>query len=326
MIRILYRHRSGTIVVDLPKEQLASAIRDAQARLWIDMLNPSEEESKWLFHDLFHFHPLAIDDAIKETHVPKLDDYSSYLYLVFHTVSMGDEKMDIHTYELDVFLGANYLITMHEDERESIEKLWGRECHEQNGLARGPAYLLYELLDRQVDRYIPLMDRFEQQLEALGDAIFEQNRTPAAALLNDILTAKSSALRLHRILAPQRQLLQRLARNDYAVVPADARIYFNDTYDHLVRLTDLAESMRDLAGSTIDTHLALVNNRMNEVIKVLTIISTIFIPLSFVAGVYGMNFEFMPELHWRIGYPLIWLIFITIIAGMLSMFRRRGWL
>jgi magnesium transporter len=326
MIRTLYRHRSGTIVVDLPKEQLPGVIRDAQARVWIDMLNPSEEESKWLFHEVFHFHPLAIDDAIKETHVPKLDDYGSYLYLVFHTVSMGDEKMDIHTYELDVFLGANYLITMHEDERESINKLWNRESHEQNGLARGPAYLLYDLLNQQVDRYIPLMDRFEHQLEGLGDAIFVQNQISANVLLNDILTAKSSALRLHRILAPQRQLLQRLSRNDYAVIPADARIYFNDTYDHLVRLTDLAESMHELAGSTIDTYLALVNNRMNEVMKVLTIISTIFIPLSFVAGVYGMNFEFMPELQWRIGYPLVWLIFLAIIGGMLTMFRRRGWL
>jgi magnesium transporter len=326
MIRTLYRHRSGTVVQDLPKEQLASAISDGQARLWIDMLDPTDEESNWVFRQLFHFHPLAVDDAIKESHVPKLDDYGSYLYMVFHTVGRGDEKMDIHTYELDVFLGANFLITRHDDERESIEKLWQTANHEQNGLARGPAFLLYEVLDRQVDRYIPLMDHFEQLLEELGDSIFHQNSTPTTALLNDILTAKSSALRLHRVLAPQRQLLQRLARNDFAVVPADARIYFNDIHDHLVRLTDLAESMRDLASSTIETHLALVNNRMNEVMKVLTIISTIFIPLSFVAGVYGMNFEFMPELEWRFGYPLVWLIFIAIAVSMLSMFRRRGWM
>jgi magnesium transporter len=325
MIRTLYRHRSGTLVVDLPKEQLVNAAKDPQTRLWIDLVGPTEEESRGVFQELFHFHPLAIEDAITDVHVPKVDDYGNYLYLVFHTVGMGEERMDIHTYELDVFLGANFLITMHEDTRDSLEKLWLPEYHQQNGLARGPAYLLYDLLDRQVDGYVPILDRFEHELERLGDSLFRKPPLQEEALLNDILTAKSSALRLHRVLAPQRELLHRLSRNDYAVVPSEARIYFHDVYDHLVRLTDLAESMRDLASSTIETHLALVNNRMNEVMKLLTIISTIFIPLSFVAGIYGMNFEFMPELHWRFGYLFVWLIFLTIAMVLVRFFRRRGW-
>jgi magnesium transporter len=325
MIRTLYRHRSGTIVIDLPKEQLASAAKDAQARLWIDLVDPTEEEARWIFLEIYRFHPLAVEDAIQDAHVPKLDDYGHYLYLVFHTVNLGEKRMALATHEMDVFLGANFLITMHEDARESLDKIWTSEAHQQNGLARGPAYLLYELLDRQIDSYIPILDRFEAELEALGDALFRKPKRNEDAMLNDILTAKSSSLRLHRILAPQRELLHRLSRNDYAVIPADARLYFHDVYDHLVRLNDLAESMRDLAGSTIETHLALVNNRMNEVMKVLTMISTIFIPLSFIAGVYGMNFEFMPELHQRWSYPLVWLIFISIAIAMIQFFRRRGW-
>lgn len=325
MIRTLYRHRNGAVVIDLPQDQLATAVRDSQTRLWIDLVDPTAEESNWVLNELFHFHPLAIEDAVQDVHVPKVDDYSSYLYLVFHTVGLGDERMDLHTYELDVFLGANYLITLHQRGSDAIEKMWTADYHQQNGLARGPAYLLYDLLDRQIDRYVPILDRFEQQLEALGDVIFRKQRPPETTLLNDILTAKSSALRLHRILMPQRELLHRLSRSDYAVVPADARLYFNDVYDHLVRMTDLAESMRDLASSTIETHLALVNNRMNEIMKVLTVIATIFIPLSFLASVYGMNFEFMPELHWRYGYLLIWLGFITIAALMVRMFRQREW-
>lgn len=325
MIRTLYRHRSGSIIIDLPREQIVGAVKDAQARLWIDLVDPTDEESYWILRELYQFHLLAIKDAVQDVHIPKIDDYGSYLYLVFHTIGIGDERMDIHTYEMDVFLGANYLITMHSDQREILEKMWSQEYHQQNGLARGPAYLLYELLDRQLDGYIPILDRFEEQLEELGDTLFRRPKANDDAMLNDILTAKSSALRLHRILLPQRELLHRLSRNDYATIPADTRVYFHDLYDHLARLNDLADSMRDLASSTIETHLALVNNRMNEVMKVLTMISTIFIPLSFVAGVYGMNFEFMPELQMWWGYPLVWLSFIAIGATMFLFFRRRGW-
>jgi len=328
MIRILYRHRSGTIVTDLAPNQLASAIRDSQARVWIDMLTPTAEESEMVLVQLYHFHPLAIEDAINDVHVPKVDDYSSYLYMVFHTVGLGDERMDVHTDEIDVFLGANYLITLHDEPRSSIEALWQTERHQQNGLARGPAFLLYELIDRQVDSYIPLIDRFEEQLELLGDQIFRNNqrRNEEEKLLNDILTAKSSSLRLGRILTPQRELLYKLSHNNYGVIPAEMRIYFQDSHDHLARLTDLALSMRDLSSSTIETHFALVNNRINETMKVLTMISTIFIPLSFVAGVYGMNFDFMPELNQPWAYPLVWLSFLVIGGSMVYFFRRRGWL
>ena len=140
------------------------------------------------------------------------------------------------------------------------------------------------------------------------------------------MTAKSSALRLHRILIPQREVLARLARDDLGSIPAESRLYFQDLYDHLLRLADLAESMRFLVDSTMTTHLTLTSKRLNEVMKVLTIISTIFMPLSFIAAIYGMNFDFMPELHWRWGYPLVWFFFIGISGMMLYIFRRRGWL
>lgn len=328
MIRTLYRHRSGTILTDLAPEQLASAIRDNQARLWIDLMAPTAEESDLVLRQLYHFHPLAVEDAISDSHVPKVDDYGNYLYLVFHTVTLGDEQMDIHTDEVDVFLGANFLITLHDQPRTSIDRLWTPEQHQQNGLSRGPAFLLYELLDRQIDSYTPLIDRFEEQLELLGDQIFrtQPKRQEEERILNDILTAKSSALRLTRILTPQRELLYKLSHNNYSIVPADARIYFQDAYDHLARLSDLANSMRDLSGSTIETHFALVNNRINETMKVLTMISTIFIPLSFIAGVYGMNFTFMPEIDEPWAYPLVWLSFLAVGGSMVYFFRRRGWL
>jgi len=327
MIRVLYRHRSGTLIDDLPLQQMPAALKDAQARVWIDLQGATPDEYQLVLEQTFRFHPLAVEDAINEVHVPKVDDYGSYLYVVVHTFRLGDERMDIDTREIDIFLGANYLVTSHEQPSEAIDRLWEKEYHQERGLARGAAMLLYELLDRQLDRYIPLLDQFEARVEELGDVIFTgDKRIDERAALNDILTAKSSALRLRRILLPQREVFARLARDHYEAIPGDARRYFQDLYDHITRLADLAESMRDLVNGTMTTLLTLSSNRLNEVMKVLTIISTIFMPLSFIAGVYGMNFRFMPELGWAWAYPVVWLIFITLVALMLRAFRQRRWI
>lgn len=326
MIRILYRHRSGTVILDYPLDQLPVALKDPQSRFWIDLSAPTREEYDRILAEAFHFHPLAIDDAINDVHVPKIDDYGSYLYLVFHTFSLGVGRMDIDSDEIDVFLGPNYLITSHKGSSRSIEKLWAVEYHHERGLARGTALLLYELLNLQLDHYGPLLDAFEDQVEELGDAIFISTPKESNRMLDEILTAKTSALRLRRILMPQRDVLSHLAHIDYGVVPASAQIYFQDVYDHVLRLTDMVDSMRDLVNSTITTHLTITSNRLNEIMKVLTVISTIFMPLSFLAGVYGMNFHHMPELSWPWAYPLVWLAFITIAVAMLHFFRRRRWL
>lgn len=328
MIRTIYYHQNGSVVVDLPRDEILPASQDEQVYIWIDMISPTEDEWELVFQQAFQFHPLSIEDTISDIHSPKLDDYGDYLYLVFHAVGLGDERMDIQTRELDVFLGHKFLITIHTANMPVIGSLWNQGHHEIHGLSNGPVRLLYEILDRQVDAYIPLIDRFEVRLEELGDTIFEPDKAmhSDSQILNDILTAKSSALRLRRILRPQRDLIAQLAWQEFAVIPEESRRYFQDIQDHMVRLSDLAESMRDLASSTIETHLALVNNRMNEVMKVLTIISTIFIPLGFFTGVYGMNFANMPELQARWGYPLLWGLFITIALGMLWFFRRRRWL
>lgn len=326
MIRILYRHRTGSALAELPVDQLSSAISDKQLTLWIDMMAPTAEESQLVLEKTFRFHPLAIEDATKDSHIPKIDDYGSYLYLVFHTVTSGESTMDLHTDEIDCFLGSNYLLTMHDEPCESIDKIWNIEYHRQSGMARGPVLLLYELLDRQIDSFSPLMRKFEERLEYLGDVIFHQNGQSRREQLDDLLTAKSSALRLYRILFPQRELLLRLSSGTYTQIPNETRLYFRDLYDHLLSLSELAQSMRDLATSTIETHLAVASNRMNEIMKVLTVISTIFMPLSFIAGVYGMNFQYMPELSKPWAYPLVWLVFLAVAGTMLYYFRKQRWL
>jgi magnesium transporter len=326
MIRILYRHRSGSALAELPFDQLRTAVADKQLSLWIDMDAPSAEESRLVLEEIFRFHPLVIEDAVKDMHVPKIDDFGAYVYVVFHSISAGSARMDLHSAEIDCFLGPNYLITMHDERCEAIEKCWSLDYHRRNGLARGPALLLYELLDRQTENYVPLIHTFEERIEQLGDAIFRNGKGSHTVALDDLLTAKSSALRLYRVLIPQRELLHQLSANSYAQIPNEARLYFRDVYDHQLQIADLVISMRDLVTSTIETYLALTGNRMNEVMKVLTIISTLFMPLSFVAGIYGMNFEFMPELHQPWAYPMLLVVLLLIALGMLISFRRRGWL
>ncbi|RME65064.1 MAG: magnesium and cobalt transport protein CorA [Caldilineae bacterium] len=329
MVRILYRHASGTVVRDLPVEQLAAALREPNAVLWVDLHAPSPEDQRRVLEQAFAFHPLAIEDAITSFLVPKINDYRRYLYIVFHTIYEATSPMDIRSSELDVFLGPNYLVTIHEREMQSIDTLWSQPDSQMAAfLGQGPAQILYTILDRQVDRFERLLDNFEANLERLGDIIF-QNHSDADAeenLLDDLLTAQSSTLRLARVLQPQRDLLLRLSQTDYSVIPGSARVYFADIYDHLVRMVSLVQAMRELTRSTIDIYMALSNNRMNEIMKVLTIISTTFLPLGFLAGVYGMNFRFMPELEWPWMYPLIWVVFLAIAGAMLIMFRRRKWL
>ncbi len=326
MVRIFYRHASGTIVPDLPLEQLADAIQDGNAHIWVDLLAPTQDECLQILENVFQFHPLAIEDVASSLLVPKVNDYRRYLYIVIHSIYTGSQIVDLISSKMDIFLGANFLVTIHEKPMMSADSLWDEEYHEDEGLAKGPAFLLYELLERQADRFMRLLDSFEAELERLGDVIFLEGNVADENLLDEILTAKSSALRLGRVLRPQRDLMNRLSNTDYAVIPGAARVYFADIYDHLVRMVGLVEGMQELARSTVDIYLALANNHMNEIMKVLTVISTIFIPLTFLTGVYGMNFRYMPELDVPWAYPVLWILFIIISLVLLRVFRRWKWL
>ncbi len=326
MIRALYRHQSGSIITDLSTDQLAKAVKDRHGRVWIDLQAPTEDEYRLVLEDLLHCHPLAIKSAMGYDHDPKLDDYGNYLFLVFHTLNLGDELMDIHTHEFDVYLDYTCLVTMHNEPLGVIDQLWSSDYHRERGLALGPAYLLYDILDRQVAGHFPLLNQLEERVDVLGDAIFRPDSGDEPGILNELLTAKGSALRLHRVLTRQSELLYRLGASEHSVVPSDAQRYFNDLYTHSIHLAGLANSVRDLAGTTIATHLALISNRTNDVMKMLTVIGSIFLPLSFLVGVYGMNFTNMPELNWRWAYGAIWVFFIAVIGGMLWWFRRQRWL
>jgi magnesium transporter len=325
MIRSIFCAKDGSRQINLPPEQLAQALQQPDSLLWVSLEQPSEEEIRAILHDVFHFHPLAIEDCLSDGYqAPKVDVFGEYLFIIVHAI-LPDFPLDhMDTMELNCFLGPNYVVTAYKGQRMSpVQAVWARLERDGRPLEHGADFLCYTILDHLVDEFMPLLDAMDEELDQLEDEVISR---PKSAVLERILSLKHSILTLRRIITPQREVMNRLSRDDLPQIAPQHRIYFRDIYDHLVRVHDLSESIRDVVTGTLDTYLSAASNRLNEIMKALTLVSTIFLPLSFLAGVYGMNFEYLPELHWRYGYFLVWGIFIAVIVGMLSYFRYRDWI
>lgn len=293
MIRVLCRRPGGGPAVELAPAELPGALADPAALLWVDCVDEPHGSTEALLRDVFHFHPLAIDDAIQESHVPKVDDWGSYLYLVLHAVTWnagGGEPLS--TRELDLFLGPNYVVTHREDPIAGVERVWTLFGRDGRLLEQGAAHLAYHLVDELAADAMTAVDAIDAEVEGVEERLLAE---PGPAALQEVLRVRRALMHLRRLLAPQREVLNRMARDDYAVVPKPARVYFRDVYDHLVRLHDIVEGMRDLAAGALDTYLSVINNRMNEVMKTLTLITVLFMPLGALTGFFGMNF-FSPQL------------------------------
>jgi magnesium transporter len=323
MIRSFYCAPNGKPEHDLNPQEIAMALSARKGILWVDLQAPTPEETKSILSDVFHFHPLAIEDTQTTGYqTPKVDDYDDYIFVIAHTLAARAlDEIDAH--EIDFFLGSNYLVTSEmTPDMPIVQRLWQRLKRDDRLISRGPDFLCHALLDALVDDYMPVLDQLEDEIELLEDQVLEVPRTES---LERILSLKHSILTLRRFVTPQREVMNRLSRDDFPQVQPQSRIYFRDIYDHLVRIQDLSESLRDIVTGALDTYLSVTSNRLNEVMKALTIVSTIFLPLSFVAGVYGMNFVNFPEIHWNFGYAYVWILFLAIAVAMLVLFKRRGW-
>ena len=328
MIRSLYRTQEGQLQTGLAPEAFAAASQDSQGLLWVDLQGEPPAVCEPILHETFGFHPLAVDDALQESHVPKLDDWGEYLYLVLHAV-VFDEQDGVHvdTLELDIFLGKHYLVTHHDHPIVAVDHVWELCQRDERHTKKGVDHLLYRLADELVDSHMPVVDRMDEVIDQFEDRVFDK---PDPSTVEQLFALKRALLYLRRIIAPQREVLNKLARDDYAVIVPEDRIFFRDVYDHLVRLYDINESMRDLVGGALDTYLSVVNNRLNEVMKTLTLITTLFMPISFVAGFFGMNF-FQPVaslVAWTSRPAFMAMLAVTILTpvGMYLWMRRRAWM
>ena len=328
MIRSLYHAGDGHLAHDLSKDDLATAVQDTEGLLWLDLMDEPRDVCRPILHEAFGFHPLAVDDALVETHVPKVDDWDEYLYLVLHGVRYDSvDDGGLETLELDIFLGKNYLVTYRTRPIAGLERVWGACQRDERRVQRGTAHLLYELADELVTDYMPVVEQFDAVIDEIEDQIFAN---PTSDLPERMSGLKRALLQLRRTIAPEREVLNKLARGDYAVIDANDRVFFRDVYDHLVRLHDIAESLRDLLGGVLDTYLSVVNNRMNDVMKTLTLITTLFLPMSFLAGFFGMNFfqATFPLEAWtgRAAFGLMIAAMILLPLGMFLWMRRRAWM
>jgi magnesium transporter len=320
----LYRQGADHVEEGFTVAQLPDLLKHEADVIWVDMEQPTEADEQVLLN-VFNFHPLTVEDCRENRHYPKIEEFPGYLYFIVHGVRADTSPDHFNTIELDGFLGRNYVITYHHDAFRSINNVKQLLRTSPVACRRGAPFLLYQILDQIVDYYSPVLDDFDERIDQLEDDIFTL-KSPNNEILAVIMDLKRGVLRLRRISSKQMEILYRMSRGEFALIDQQMLPFFRDIYDHLIRVTDLAESYRDLISGALEAYLSVVSNRLNEIMKVLTIFSAVMLPLTFIAGVYGMNFDNMPELHTHYGYYTAWGLMIAVATGMLSLFWKRGWI
>jgi magnesium transporter len=290
--------------------------------LWVDIVGITEAEGK-LLSEVFHIHPLAIEDALSVTQFPKIEPYGGYLYVVLHGIDFEAAKHQFATRDIDFFLGPNYLISVHDGHSRSIARL--RDVCERNRhvLREGPVALMHRIVDQMVDHYRPMMEQLEEQIDSLEEEAYYGRQN----LVRNVLRLKRDLASMRRVLIPQRDAVGRLARREFAAITDEMSYRFRDVYDHVVRLTEEAMLFQDRVTGILEVNLATVSNRLNQVMKVLTVMSTIFLPLTVLTGMWGMNVP-LPALPGGPDAQFWWVggIMTTLVVVMLTVFRRLGWL
>jgi magnesium transporter len=314
LIRILAVTADYNIVKDITLEELSHS---KFLWYWVDFNSPTEEETHFL-ESHFRFHPLAIEDCLHYLQRPKLDYYDGYNFFVLQELN----PRTLRAQEIDVFLSNEFIVTFHKQPSNEVDKSWEKMMSQAAKQKVNPASAFHLLMDKIVDQYFPTVFLIEEQLEEIEN----RESRPTKALMNEVFDIRGDLLRLRRIIFPMRDLLYRLLNSERIEISAERKVYFGDIYDHLLKLADIIESNRDVTSDIRDSYISLNSDRMNNVMMTLTVISSIFIPLTFIVGVYGMNFEYMPELTWHYGYYMV-LCFMTIIGfGMFGWFKRKGWI
>ena len=313
----------GDLRRGLSEDGTKTAFESRQGLLWVDITEPTEEDSK-LLEQGFHFHHLALEDCVSSrTHPPKIDDFGDYLFIVVHGINHILESDIVETAELAIFLGPCFVVSNHSYPLYSVEAV--RRLVEDDGrpMRRGADFLAHALVDALIDNVLPTIDRMSE----VADEIEEETIwNPQQATLEAIMKLKRSTLQIHRVMAPQREVLNRVSRGEFPMIREEARIFYRDIYDHLLRIEDLSQTVRDRADNALATYLSSVSNRQNETMRVLSIVATIFMPLTLVAGIYGMNFEYMPELEWPWAYFAVLGFMGAAIAAAIWWFWARSWI
>lgn len=319
MLRILHFAPDGS-ASEVSKADLPNRLENS-GTVWVDLSVPTDEEFNSIAK-IFGWHSLAIEDCRLETHLPKVDDYKDYLLLILHGIDVRDETHQFDSKEVEIFVGGNYLVTHHSEPLGATDQLVDRSRANPGLAARGPAYLLFLMLDLMSGKYLPYLDGLDAKIDRVEAALLGR---PTRDTPQEIYKLKRDVLALRRVAMPQLEVMRRLGRGEFEIVPAEARVYFLDIYDDLFRITQATDSYRELLTEALNSYLSALSNEMNQVMKVLTVFASILLPLTFLVGVWGMNFRYMPELFWRHGYAFAWGILIATALVLAWFFKRREW-
>lgn len=303
------------------ERQVVAVLGERQGCLWVDICAHDGAAASNLLSAQFGFHPLAVEDALSPYERPSLQEYDQTVFLTAYTVQQAEDEEVYH--EIGFFLGETFLVTVHQEPIPMLQYWFERWTAQPAKIGKTPAHLLHRLLDAVVDDYFPVSDALEEKADDLEEGIFTGN---GSVQLADILRVKRRLLELRRHIAPLRDILNVLLRRDVDAMSAEVYPYLQDVYDHTLRITELTDINRDIIAGVLDAHLSVASNRLGEVMRILTVISTVLMSLALVAGVYGMNFAHMPELEWRAGYPFALALMVLIGAAELYIFKRKGWL
>lgn len=289
---------------------------------WIDVVGISNTELLKQFGECFNIHPLVIEDIQSTDQRLKIDYFQDYLYIVIKSANYFNEVLELE--QVSIILGKNFVVTFQESLPNQFDGIYERIKTSKGRIRNMPTdYLAYVILDLMIDNYFIILEKFGDKLEELEDELVEKYTREALPYLYKL---KKDALLIRKSIWPLREVLSGLTRSDSKLIKKSTMIYLRDVYDHTIQIIDTLETYREMLTGLLDIFLSTTSNRMNEIMKVLTIIATIFIPLTFLAGIYGMNFQYMPELTWLWSYPILLIVMLFIVAGMLLYFRRKKWL
>ncbi len=311
MYRMLAKNKSG----ELEKVRYSLANLDAYEWVWIDLSSSRKEEAAALFR-YYHFHPLAVEDCLDSINQrPKVDFFDEYMFLVIYAL-----KEDYLMEELDIFVNERFIITYHQNAIKEINEIWENAL---NSLADTPIDILHQMIDKVVDEYFPKAYDIEEKLNALEE---NADLLSIKELMNHLYDLRMNIFRIRRVIMPMNDLLYRITHTEKMTLISEKQYYFNDVYDHLLKLREMIEGYRDFSADLRDNYMSVSSNNMNETIMALTIITTIFMPLSFIAGLYGMNFSFIPMAGWRNGFWYVMIVMGISTVLMVIFFMAKGWL
>ena len=296
---------------------------------WVELDEKSDEATRFL-EETLHVHPLAIEDVWNDVGLPKVEDFDEYVQVIIHGLREDDrssEEVPLELAELDILIGKTWLVTHAHDEKVcAVSPIMEEIQRSSKLLKKGPAWVAHAVMDRMVDAYMPLIDKFDDQIEGIETSILKWTPTSDREVIPRIIRIKRSLQMLRRTTIYQREILLRLSRAEFDEIPRELVPFYRDVYDHFARVTELVDSYRELVSSLLEAQFSMQSNRMNEIMKRLTIISTIMLPLSLIAGIYGMNFEHMPELHWQYGYPYALGLMVAVASAIIVYFVKKRWI